>query len=497
MNTSRRDFTKGAAAVTAVAAVSPFTASLAAAAAGDELHWMSAEGLRNAIARKDLSAIEVTEHFLNRAEALDGKLHVYSQLDREGARAAAREADAAVRRGDALGPLHGVPTAVKDHVPVKGMRGHQVGPTPADVSGWDHFGVERLRKAGAVIFGTNSMLGAGGGGGLAGEGRFKPLNWNAEARNPWNTARVPGWSSSGGAAAVAAGMLPFTIGSDGGGSTRLPAAYSGVVGVHPTGGLIPEVDYKRPRPPAGITVGPLTRHVRDAALVTQVMAGPDGRDPFVIQTQPDDFLVGIERGVDGMRFAWTDDFGFTDRYKAPESDRLIALARREAQRLASLASGGTITEDKTVFDDIMPHRMAQWLAFYPTPGLPSPPEDVMRAGFEARGRNWDRFQSIFKTHDLFLSVTSQRLAMETAAWEDAWTSGGPKFPGGSFMGSYCSHTDMFNWLKFPAVSVPCGFVDGLPVGLQIAGPPGSEAKIFRAAFAYQKAFPQLGRPPVS
>src|SRR3546814_141131 len=181
--------------------------------------------------------------------------------------------------------------------------------------------VERLRKSGAIIMGTNSMLGAGGGGALAGEGIFKPFNWEAEARSPWDTSRVPGWSSSGGAAAVAAGMLPVAIGSDGGGSTRLPAAYSGVVGMHPTGGLIPELDYAKPRPPAGITVGPLARSVRDAALVTQVMAGPDGRDPFSIQTEPDDFLADINKGVKGMRFAWTDDFGFAQRYAAPEIGR--------------------------------------------------------------------------------------------------------------------------------------------------------------------------------
>src|SRR3546814_5402383 len=87
----------------------------------------------------------------------------------------------------------------------------------------------------------------------------------------------------------------------------------------------------------------------------------------------------------------------------------------------------------------------------------------------------------FATHDLILSVTSQRITRPIAEWEAAWTTDGPKYPGGSFMGSYCSHTDMFNWLKFPAISVPCGFVDGFPVGLQIAGPPGSEAKIFRVA----------------
>lgn len=493
MNRSRRDFTKAA----AFLAVAPVGATVAASdlAGGGDLHWLSVEQLRDAIARKEVSAVEVTEHFIQRADALDGALHVYATLDREGARKAALEADAAVRRGDRLGPLHGVPTAIKDHLPVKGLLGHQVGATPASVSTFDHIGVERLRKAGAIIMGTNSMLGAGGGGGPAGEGRFQPLNWNAEARNPWNTDHVPGWSSSGGAAAVAAGLLPFAIGSDGGGSTRLPAAYSGVVGMHPTGGLIPEIDYKKPRPPAGITVGPLTRHVRDAAIITQAMAGPDGRDAFSIQTEPDDFLGRIADGVSGMRFAWSDDFGFTDRYKAPESDRLIKLARMEAEKFGKL--GASVEETRMVFDDIMPSRMAQWLAFYPTEGLPTPTPDVFQAGFEARGRNWDRFRTLFKTHDLFLSVTSQRLAMKLKPWEEAWTTAGPTFPGGSFMGSYCSHTDMFNWLKFPAISVPCGFVDGLPVGLQIAGPPGSEAKIFRAAYAYQQAFPQSARPPVS
>lgn len=492
MDKSRRDFTKAA----VLLAAAPMTAAAAPKPAKEgDLHWLSVEQLRDAIARRDISVTEVTEHFIGRAEALDPTLHVYATLDRDGARAAAREADAAIKRGDKLGPLHGVPTAIKDHLAVKGLPGHQVGATPPTISTFDQFGVERLRKAGAIIMGTNSMLGAGGGGGPAGEGRFAPLNWKAEARNPWNTERVPGWSSSGGAASVAAGVLPFTIGSDGGGSTRLPAAYSGVFGVHPTGGLIPDVDYKKPRPPAGITVGPLTRHVRDAALVTQVMAGPDGRDPFSIQTQPDDYLARIVDGVSGMRFVWSDDFGFTARYKTAESDRLIALARGEAQKFTGL--GATVDRTDVVFDDIIPSRMAQWMAFYPTDGIPTPTKEAYQAGFEARGRNWDRFRELFRHHDLFLSVTSQRLAMPLQAWEDAWTTKGPSFPGGSFMGSYCSHTDMFNWLKFPAVSVPCGFVDGLPVGLQIAGPPGSEAKIFRAAYAYQQAFPQLAHPPVS
>ncbi|MDB5685456.1 MAG: amidase, partial [Rhizorhabdus sp.] len=330
---TRREFTTGAAAGAAVGILTAGAADARPAAADGELHWLTAAELRDRIARKEVSVTEVVQHFLARADALDPTLHVYATLDREGALAQAKTADAAIARGDDLGAVHGVPIAVKDHVPVRGFKGHQVGDKVAPIAQNDHFGVERLRKAGAIIMGTNSMLGAGGGGALAGEGRFTPLNWKAEALSPWDTGRVPGWSSSGGAASVAAGMLPVAIGSDGGGSTRLPASYSGVVGLHPTAGLIPELDYARPRPPAGITVGPLTRSVRDAALVTQVMAGPDGRDPFSLQSDPDDFLVGIDKGVKGMKFAWTDNFGFAERYAAPESARVIALCRAEAIRL--------------------------------------------------------------------------------------------------------------------------------------------------------------------
>jgi aspartyl-tRNA(Asn)/glutamyl-tRNA(Gln) amidotransferase subunit A len=462
--------------------------------ARDDLSFMPAWRAAELIAQKELSPVELLGHVLARIETLDPVLHTFSHVDGAAARTAAAAAEAAVMRGDTLGRLHGIPISVKDHLPVAGMPVNTHG-RGERIARDGHFGVERLRAAGAVMVGLNTMLGAGGGGGLAGQGLFKPFNWDAEARNPWNPERVPGWSSSGGAAAVAAGILSVSIGTDGGGSTRLPAAYSGVVGVHPTGGLIPDLDYQTPKPPGGITNGPITRDVRDAALVTQVMAGPDGRDPFCIQSEPDDYLSTLDAGVSGMRFAWTDDYGFADLYQAPESAAIIALVRGEAHKLCKL--GATVDATTEQWEDFMPGRMAQWMAVFKTEGLPMPSEDEMRSGFETRGRNWDRFRKLFRSFDLILSVTSQRVAAPIADWEAAWTTGGPTFPHGSFMGAYCSHTDMFNWLKFPAVSVPCGFVQGLPVGLQIAGPPGSEAKIFRAAQAFQHAFPRTERPRVS
>lgn len=466
--------------------------------AGD-LSWMSAREIRDLIATGELSPVEVTEHVLGRIEELDPKLMTFSYVDAAGARAAARLAEDAVRQGETLGALHGVPVSVKDHIPVAGMPIHVMAAaaneqSPAIATN-DHFGIERLRKAGAILIGTNTMMGAGGGGGMSGAALFNGFNWDAEARNPWDTSKVPGWSSSGGAASVAAGIIPLAIGSDGGGSTRLPAAYSGVIGVHPTGGLIPELNYSAPKPPAGITIGPMTRDVRDAAVVTQVMAGPDGRDPFCIQSEPGDFLVDLDAGLSGMRLAWTDDFGFAARYAAAESPRVIGLVRERALALARQGAAVEVTPE--VWEDIWPGRMAQWLSFYPTPGLPLPSEQELQAGYEARGRNWDRFKRLFRSFDVILSVTTPRVARAIPEWEAAWTTEGPNYPNGNFLGSYCSHTDMFNWLKFPAVSVPCGFIDGLPVGLQIAGWPGSEPTVFRVANAFLQANPRWERPPVS
>src|SRR3546814_2466937 len=122
------------------------------------------------------------------------------------------------------------------------------------------------------------------------------------------------------------------------------------------------------------------------------MAGPDGRDPFSIQTEPDDFLAEIDKGVKGMRFAWTDDFGFAQRYAAPESARVIALCRAEATKMGSL--GASVEETKEVWDDIMPGRMAQWLSFYPTEGLSLPSQEVLQAGFERSEEHTSELQSL-------------------------------------------------------------------------------------------------------
>ncbi|MCU1346711.1 MAG: putative amidase protein [Acidimicrobiia bacterium] len=470
----------------------------------EDLTWMPAWQIRELIASKEVSCQEVTEHFLQRIEKFNPTLRAFQQVDWDGARQQAKQADAAVAAGDDLGPLHGIPTSVKSHIRVKGLElSTQLGPV---TSTFDDICVERMRAAGAIIVGTNTMMGAGGGGRSDPNtpGVFKPFNWEAEALNPWDPTRVPGWSSSGGAASAVARLLPVTIGSDGGGSTRLPAAYSGVVGLHTSRGLVPHIDYEKPTMLLTGSYGPLARNVRDAALFTSVIAGPDGRDYVCVQSPTSDLLTSLGDGVDGMRMAWTEDFGFASRYATEDSARIITVAREAAMSLRSL--GASVEETNEVWEDRGEKGTVRWTvepaAYEAMVGtnlvpLQAVDPELYREQAESRARNWERFRKLFGEVDVILSVTAQRTADTTEDWDANWTVRGPSFPGNSFAPVYCSHTMIFNWLGFPAVSVPCGFVDGLPVGLQIASWHGREDVVLRVANAFQEAFPRNEKPPVS
>ena len=472
----------------------------------DSLTWTPAWRIRELIGAREISPVEVVDHFLARIEQLAPKLQAFSYVDHAGAREEARQAEKAVLRGDELGNLHGIPLAVKEHIAVAGMPRCPLRSTVKTEAPLDDIAIGRLRQAGAIVLGTTTQMGSGIRG-LPAEGSATTshdykwdeadFNWDVEARNPWDVSRAPGWSSSGSAAAASAALVPFAIGSDGGGSTRLPAAFSGVVGVHTTGGLIPEIDYEAPMDPIGspaaplaATRGPLARSVRDCAIVAQVMAGPDGRDPLCLPFEPPSFLDHLDDGVDGWRFAWTDDFGYASIWATDESPRVIAHVRQAAQGLSRL--GATVQATDETWENPNPHLFFTSAAYNPpAPGVQKPSPELLRSALELRGRNDAKFRRVLSEHTLLLSPTSQRIAPPIEEWAAAW------LPTNERRGWYTSHTFMFNWLKYPAVSVPCGFVDGMPVGLQIVGLPGSEDRILRAAQAFQRAFPQDERPAAS
>jgi Asp-tRNA(Asn)/Glu-tRNA(Gln) amidotransferase A subunit family amidase len=470
-----------------------------------ELTWLPAWQIRDLIGKREVSPVEITEHFLSRIEELDGRLQSFAALDVAGARAQAKAAEAAVRRGDRLGSLHGIPVSVKEHIAVAGLPVMDLN-MHKHVATADDIGVERLRRAGAIVFGTNTMLGSGVGvnaASMMGSDDAPPLhfNWDVEARNPWDISRVPGWSSSGSAAAAAARLVPITIGSDGGGSTRLPAAYSGVVGVHPERGRLPHVDYEAPVLQLTGSIGPLCRYVRDAAITTQAMAGPDGRDFLCLQDDPPDYLKELDSSVAGLRFAWTGDFGYASMYAGEESPRVIEVIRKAAFGLSSI--GAIVEQTKATWEDYFPGNYTYARVFHMAgegsgaTALLRATNAEYRAAAAARARSWNTFKALFAECDLLLSPTAQVIASPVEAWDRAWTTGTRSYPHGNYSSVYTSHTAMFNWLGWPAISVPCGFVDGMPVGLQIIGQPGQEPLVFRAAQAFQTAFPRHEYPQVS
>jgi aspartyl-tRNA(Asn)/glutamyl-tRNA(Gln) amidotransferase subunit A len=430
-----------------------------------DLTWTPAWRLRELIGSRKVSPVEVVEHFLARSERLDPQLHAFREADAEGARAQAQRAEAAVMAQEPLGPLHGVPIALKEFLPVKGLAWRNMA-VPEDVKApRDAMEAERLRAAGAVIVGTTVA-------GLVaqefGDSDRMPLN-------PWDTARVCGDSSSGSACAAAAALTPLTIAGDGLGSTRLPASFCGLVGLHPTRGLVPSFEWGTLIARPITTYGPLTRDVRDAATVLQVLAGPDGRELMGLPDDPPDYRSGLEDGARGMRLTWTSDFGYARRFAVEETPRVIETVRAAAARLCAV--GVEISETQEVFEN--PAAVANKVLLS-DPNIYArtdpTPEEVVETR-EGRRRIWTALRQVLAQCDFIITPTILGVAPTRKVWAERGVSP-------DFSGLYTAMTGVANLLGWPAMSVPAGLLDGLPVGLQILGPPRSEARMLRLAQAF-------------
>jgi Asp-tRNA(Asn)/Glu-tRNA(Gln) amidotransferase A subunit family amidase len=472
----------------------------------DELAWEPAWRVRQRIAAKEVSPVEMLELTLDRVARLDPQLHAFLTVAADQAMDDAREAEAAVARGDDLGPLHGVPISIKDMIDTKAIRSTSGSLVYADRHPErDAVIVERVRAAGAIVFGKTNTPEFGA--------FVRTVNRLApETVNPWDTRRSAGASSGGSAAAVAAGLGPIALGTDGGGSTRLPAAINGVVGVFPTRGLVP--GYTTLFSNSQSAAGPITRDVLDAATVLQVIAGPTDRDPLTRTGPPvGDYVGELDAGVQGVRMAWSGDFGRV-RVHQPE---VVDTVHETARLFAGL---GAVLEEPQLhlpdtFDTLAVDQ--SYTLFAPgrlpaRPGVPSLQEFL--ATLQADPETWvqltpgvrhldptyldyvysippsvrnapiDRPEDILERFDILLSPTISRVAIvcEDTIDVPSWTE----------------YTFTANILGYPALSVPAGFVDGLPVGLHLMGRPGSEGLLLRAARALEQAAPWAQhRPPVS
>ena len=467
--------------------------------ASDPALW-SLEETAAAIRDGRISAVEATEACLARIDAHEEAINGFISLDRQAALADARAADEELAQGKSRGPLHGVPLAHKDMYYRRGttttcgskIRRNYVPDITATV-------LDRLEAAGALNLGGLNMS----------EFAAGPTGHNehfGHCRNPWNTAHITGGSSSGSGAATAARFVYGAMGSDTGGSVRLPAALCGVVGLKPTYGLISRYG-AMPRAWSNDTMGPLARTARDCALLTQAIAGRDPNDATTADEPVPDYLGVIDAGIDGLRVAVPKNF-FYERVE-PEVEAALQESLTAIRKLGAEIVEVSVPDLEPIFrlgDAISKSEAAtihaKWMCQRPQDygrhtaarveaGFHLPATRYIEA-LSLRGRYVAEFTAaVFEDADM-LHIPVIPMPVPTIEETD--------FHGNDTVGDMVAKMTMFtrpfNYLGLPSLSVPCGFTDGLPVAFQLVGRPFSEAQLFAMAAAYERETDWHERVPI-
>lgn len=473
----------------------------------NELAWTPAWKLRELIGSKTLSPVELMSDHLSRVERLQPVIHPFITIDAEGAMASAHAAEDAVMRGDELGPLHGIPISIKDLLITKGLRTTYGSRLFEDfIPDVDTVASERLKQAGAIIFAKANTPEFGL--------NRRSINLVAdETLCPWDLERSSGGSSGGSGSAVAAGLGPISIGTDGGGSTRLPSAFNGLVGVQPSRGRIPVGPRKVHLVIEGI--GPMTRDVRDAATTMKVLAGHDPREPFAMEAPPPDYLGTLDDGIGNLRLGWSRDLGFITPHDETVVDTIAAAAALLGSHAASFRKLDTKFQDPHDRLDRDPEfTLAKAEAAYAgmegfnplgrylmgmarqdiesfskmaiyvrdRSDRPTELEYSMSIPPAVRKRPAAKLASVFEDIDLLLCPTSSRTAFLCTEM-------------GITPSLYTQYTMLVNLAGYCALSVPAGTVRGLPVGLQIIARPNGEDLLMRAARLLEQLQPWADRRP--
>jgi len=455
----------------------------------DEVLSRSAADIVALYRSREISPVEVLTATLDRIDRLDRIHNAFVVIDRQGALNDARASEERWRRGQPNGLIDGLPVTVKDLIVVKGMptrRGsHTTNPVPSEEDGPP---VARLRRQGAVFLGKTTT---------------SEFGWKAVTdspltgvtRNPWNAHLTSGGSSGGAGVAAALGLGILHLGTDGGGSIRVPASFCGVFGFKPTFGVISV----HPHSPA-LSLwhqGPLTRTVPDAALMLTVMAGPDSRDWYAGPELNIDYRNRLSDGIRGFRIAYSRTLGY-----AKADQKVVNVVDKAVERLAGL--GALVDEIEPELDDPIEIMKPLWsvaLALGVAPmtkdqrALIDPPIlDLADPGFHLSALDYRRLEQARENF-------SRRLTMLLAKYDLLVTpqlaivpfAAGHEVPPGSQMQrwwEWSPFTYPFNLTQQPTAAVPCGFTtSGLPVSMQIVGAKFSDALVLRAAHAYEIAHP--------
>ena len=467
-----------------------------------DLTFASAGELARLIAGKQVSPVEVVKAHLERITSLDGSLRCFITLTAEAATAAAREAESAVTAGRPLGPLHGVPLGLKDLYDTAGVRTTGGSKILADrVPAADATVVRRLREAGMIVLGKLNMV----------EFAYGPEGRNAHyghARNPWDavTHRMAGGSSSGSGVAVAAGLAPVALGSDTGGSIRIPCSLCGLAGIKPTYGRVSRAGVL-PLSWSMDHVGPMTRTVADSALVLGAMAGYDPADPTSSVLPVPDYAAALTGDVRGLRVGLLRAFFLESA--TPEVRTAVEAAARALEKAGAVVdevalpgvghvAAGALA---VVATEAMTYH-AEWLRTRAADYDPDVSSRLMVGAFvtgvhyvrgqQARALIRREVDEALARHDVLLApatpVTAPRIDERDTTLGD-----GPS----DIRSALIRLTRPFNFSGHPTCSVPCGFSGGgLPIGMQIVGRPFDEATVLRVGDAYQRLTDWHARRPV-
>lgn len=467
-----------------------------------DLALMPAHQLVKLYKAREASPVEAVRAALARIEAFNSQLNAFQHLDPDGALRAARASEKRWKKGGKrLSDIDGVPVTIKDMVLTKGLP-TRMGSLATDPDGpWsvESPAAQRLREAGTVLLGKTTSPEYG----------WKGVTDSAlfgATHNPWKIGCTPGGSSGGGAAAEAVGMGSLAVGTDGAGSVRIPCSFSGLFGLKPTQGRVPVF------PPTSqgtlSHVGPMTRTVRDAALMMNVMARPDPRDSYSRPDDEENYLKGLDKGVKGLRIAYSPGLGFVERDRI---DRDVAAAVDNAVKVFKTL-GARIVEDSPDLQGLDPRRIlnAHWQSNVAIlvnnlgpekralmdPGLVKAAEVGANLGQEAvvtaihqRQLLATIMNQFLARYDLLITPTMPMTAFavnENAAW------GGDGVDIG-----WTPFTLTFNLTRQPAATIPCGLDrEGLPIGLQIVAGHARDALVLRAAAAYERVRP-IPAPPLA
>ena len=439
--------------------------------------------------------VEIARSTLQRIEASQPTLNAFVTVTPDLAMAAAREAEKAVMAGDDAGLLAGIPLSMKDLTAVKDVRFTSGSRTLANfIAPADSPSSERVKAHGAAIVGktTTTEFGCKG-------SSNSPLT--GETRNPWNCAKTTGGSSSGAGASVAAGLTPLALGTDGGGSIRIPSSLCGLFGIKAHFGRVPV--FPVAATPTLAHVGPLARTVRDAALLLTAISGFDARDPSSVAADVPDYLGACDRPAKDLRIAWSPTLGY-----ARPTREVAEIAGKAVQVFAELGCRVELVEK--VFDDPIDLWMAEFYAGVGTRlkrtlteqrelldpavaevlanALDSPIDEYYGRVF-ARYEFHEKVRQFFDRYDLLMTPTTPTVAFDLG--RDV-----PLELEGANIVSWVAYTYPFNLCGFPAASIPCGFSQGgLPVGLHIVGRALGETDILRAAAAFEAARPWADKRP--